>query len=135
MAGIKFLVGDEAYAELIRASKAYALEMSAKILAGETLNEIQRDNIAEMLRVFAEGMSESPPRGPGQPPRIDPGSVAMSFAILRIHKKMGVNKAHEELAGRFGVSVTAIKESLKKYGPAAIRLAGGMKPRGRKPIR
>ena len=136
MTGINFGISDDAYANLIQATRAYALEMSKRILAGDQLEALDRKNVAEMLRAYADAMSESRPRRRGQGPKIDPGSVAMCFAMLRTHEKMSANEAHELLAERFEVSVTAIKKALTKYGPEAIRLTEGTTAlRGRKPIR
>jgi hypothetical protein len=63
-------------------------------------------------------LASDTPRRRGHPPEIDPGSVALDFALLRA-RGLGVNAAHDKLAERHGVSVTAIKKALKKYRPAA----------------
>lgn len=119
--GIRFRTSPEEYEKKARGQRIYFNELAAKIETGEA-NMSLLDSImaAGAIRAFASQIPLTEPRGKGQLPKVDPGSVAMEFASLVVIKGMSKNAAHEKLAEKWDVSVPAIKKALTKYGDTAL---------------
>jgi hypothetical protein len=123
--GIPIPTSDEDYAEAARNQKTHLREAADRLERGESLDGMNKWLLAWALRNTADYMSEKEKRPAGQPPRIDPGGLALEFASMIVLEKMGVNEAHDALALRHGISIPAIKKSLEKHRDEALRLIGG----------
>jgi len=118
---LEFLRSQEEQEETARSQRQYTRLLADKVETGEILSSMERKWIAAILRGAVDAIQ--PPKGNrGPSPKLDPGSLAMEYAILREIHGYTNNAAHEHLAGRHAVSTEAIKKALKKYGAIAISM-------------
>jgi precorrin-6x reductase len=123
MKSVPLTVPPEVFEEVIRSQSAYSKELAEKVATGANLTKLDREYIAAVLRRHAaKVLIAKQPRKPGQPPKIDAGSVALLFAALTESGRMRPNAAYEKLAGQHAVSVQTIKNAVKKHGEASIRV-------------
>jgi hypothetical protein len=104
------------------AQRASLQSIAKKIERGEALNSLEAAFSAAALRHMAQQIPTKPPRRRGQEPQLDPGNLAIEFALLVHTQGHTPNAAHEALAERYSVSVQAIKKALSKYGLEALSL-------------
>jgi hypothetical protein len=101
--------------------REYTRLLADRVESGESLSSWERKWIAAILRGAA--YSIQPPKGNrGPSPKLDPGSLAMEYAILRELQGYTGNAAHELLADKYFVSREAIKKALEKYGDVAVSM-------------
>ena len=118
---LEFMRPQDEQEETARSQRQYTRLLADKVETGESLSSMERKWIAAILRGAVDAIQ--PPKGNrGPSPKLDPGSLAMEYAILREHQSYSENAAHELLAGRHTVSPEAIKKALKKYGAIAISM-------------
>ena len=121
-ASIPFQTSPEEYAEVARSQRKYAREVADKIEHGGELDSMAGGFTAAILRAWADNLSDVQKRPRGQAPRFDAGNVALEFAALVKGKGVAKDSALGIIAGRYGVSVEAIRKSLRKHGDAAMAL-------------
>ena len=122
---IQFLIGEATYSKIARRQKRYILKFADALERGAPLKRFRHTEfVAFILRQAAERFfTEEMPRRPGAAPMIDHGVLAIKFAMLVAHKGMEETEAKNELADRYNISVPAVREALKKYGPVALAMA------------
>jgi hypothetical protein len=112
----------EEYAEAARHQREWINELADKIEAGEPLKTLlDRKLAAGLLRASAKQIPDKQPRRRGAEPKFNSQQAAWEFALLVNAHGRSHNKAHEELAERFGVEPEAIRKALKKH-PDALDL-------------
>lgn len=114
-------VAADRFSEGAHASQRYFAELADRIERGDpSLTRMDGIFAAQAIRAYASQITLEMPRNRGADPKMDPGALAMEFALLHLKGGMTKNGAHETLAERHDVSITAVKKALKKYGDSAI---------------
>lgn len=104
-------------------NRKYLRAIAERLDAGGQLEgALEKALVAAALRAVAIAPLVRSPNPPGQRPILDPGVVAEQFALLIHGHGLKPAAARGELADRFGVTDEAIRKSLTKYGPAALRI-------------
>ena len=128
-------VAVDRFSESAHASQRYFAELADRIERGDpSLTRMDGIFAAQAIRAYASQITLEMPRNRGADPKMDPGALAMEFALLHLKDGMTKNGAHEALAERHDVSITAVKKALKKYGDSAIDVVrAAMQTKLRKP--
>ena len=105
-------VADEKYRSVIESQKTYIHQIAGKLEAGESLEDLEVRFAVAVLRGAAKGMKTERPRPAGRPSQL-PGELAylVGFRMLGGESQ---NKAMEYYAGDYEVSLTSVKNELKK---------------------
>lgn len=106
---------DEQYEHIAESQKDFINQMAEKIEAGETLTTFECSFVAAVLRGAADGIRTKRPRRRGSPDKL-PGELAVWFGLKTRVEGMSDNAAAEELAGKYGTSVEAVKKTLGLTG-------------------
>lgn len=118
---IELYISPDEYARAAQSQRELAREMADKIERGEPLeHRMHRMIAAGILRLWADNLSDTAPRKPGQAPRVHAGEVAMQVAVLRV-QGIAKTRAIAQVAEDLGVSDEAIRKALKKHGDEAMR--------------
>lgn len=92
-----------------------------------TLEPLEREAVAGVLRMFAAQIPDAPKGKQGPPPKFDPASEAVIYAMGRL-AGMRHGDVLEEIAYRVGVSRTAVEKQIKKWRAQAFKLLGKPDP-------
>lgn len=119
---IEFLTSFEDLKRTAEGQAEFALEVAEKLQEGSQINAFEAGFAAAILRFWAEEMPKNLKRPRGQKPVIDPGEVALRYALFVNGKGMGKMEAIGILADENGVSDEAIRKALKKYKEVALQM-------------
>jgi hypothetical protein len=122
---IPYLVPDREFARIARWQRKYLAELAGKVERGEPLDETGREWTAGVLRAWADQIPIKQPKKRGQQPKIDAGPVAIQYAVMVCRDGKKKTHAIAELAERHDVSEQTIKNAVRKYGAAAMRMIRG----------
>jgi len=126
--GITFLTSPEDYEKTSRSQIAYFNELADRIESGDpTLTVLDGIWAAGAIRAYASQIPLQAPKGRGRQPVVDPGRVALEFAVLTVLKAVPKSAARAQLAEEHGVSDEAIRKALKKHGPTAAKWLSNLK--------
>ncbi|MGH8074969.1 MAG: hypothetical protein ACREO4_13025 [Lysobacter sp.] len=119
--GIPFRTPPAKFRKVALSQRSYFNDLAERISAGDpSLTRFDGAMAAGAIRAFASQIPLEEPRARGQAPKLDPGSLALEFAVLVEGRKMSRNAARDQLAEKWGVSETSIKKALQKYGETAL---------------
>ncbi len=129
--GLTFLTNPEEYERIARSQKAYFEELADKLITDapleELLNTFDRVWAAGAIRAYASQIPLAEPRLRGQRPKVDPGAVALQYALKTIKQGTPKSVAIAELAEEWDVSDEAIRKALKKHGNTAVTMLSNLK--------
>lgn len=132
---IRFLTSDEEYARIANGQIGFFQELATKIETVEDLNSElsmwDRIHAAGAIRAYASQIPTQQPRGRGKAPEIDPGALAIRFALLTEVKGIPEPEARGILADEFDVSVNAVNKSLRKYRTRAVNMLRAFRSKNR----
>lgn len=129
--GISFGISPEEYERTARNQRAYFSELADKLITDapleESLSLFDRVWAAGAIRAYASQIPLKKPGSRGQAPRLDPGKVAVEFALETVNKGVPKSVAIARLAEKWDVSDEAIRKALKKYGDRAVSMLSNLK--------
>lgn len=102
--------------------RQYLEEVARRIEAQESLSAMDRATAAAAIRAAARTIPDEPKRPPGAAPKFNPHDAALLYYAMTRGRRVSVYKARQALSRRYGVSTTAIKEMIEKYGSGAASL-------------
>jgi len=97
-----------------------------------TLEPLEREAVAGLLRMFAAQIPDAPKGKQGPPPKFDPASEAVIYAMGRVLNR-GHGEMIAEIADRLGIngvkiSDVAVANGIKKWRAEAFKLLGKPDP-------
>ena len=109
------------YKEQIEGQQIIARALADKLQRGRGLNEQEAWWAAQALFEYANALPSlrAPKAKKGQAPKFDPGTAALSVAVLMARKRLGLTEASDCVADEIGVSGVAVRERIKPYMEAA----------------
>ncbi|HEY0878140.1 MAG TPA: hypothetical protein VGE10_06780 [Zeimonas sp.] len=124
----EFPLNPEEYARTAQEQRDYLRDIADQIERGESLDAMARAVVAVVLRAHAERIPDSPKRGRGRVPRINPSDVALEFEAMMRNPHVRISKfaAYQKLAARHDVSEEAIRQALAKKGADAAAFFDSM---------
>ncbi len=117
---------DEQFMAMVDQQRAMFVRLADAVAAGEELSRLDRKVVAAALKLAASNLPDSPPRSRGSAhrARFPHGDAVLEYYAMIRNPTRPIKKtpAVEALAEKYGVSIEAIKDAIKKHGPAAEAL-------------
>lgn len=125
--------GDDQPLVLVPLAKFHKLSGKNKDDPPLTLEPLEREAVAGILRMFAAQIPDAPKGKQGPPPKFDPASEAVIYAMGRLsgrrHSEMiaAIADRIEESSGE-KISEVAVANGIKKWRAQAFKLLGKPDP-------
>lgn len=126
---LDFLQDPDEYKRVASNQRAWARKIADKIDGAQalTLEPLEREFVAGLLRHWADNLADAPKGRQGPPPKFDPAGEAFVYAAARLSGKRH-GEVVDEIADRLDVSRPAVEKGIKKWRTQAFAFLGKTDP-------
>lgn len=117
------MVSADKHQLIVKAQREFIDSIADRVEKGEPFaRAAERKLIAGILRAWAKQIHDAQPGTRSGTAKLDPGYVAIHFAVLVNGQGQTKSAATAELAGIYDVSPAAIRDAIAKFEAQAMRL-------------